>query len=156
MLFFFFSSRRRHTRLQGDWSSDVCSSDLVAVARARRVHFARRLVEETDLSMAEVAFSAGFHSIRAFNHALSTTFGFSPTELRSRDRRRGSLPEGEGLTVGLPYRPPPDWEGVLGFLAPRAIPGVEAVDGGYRRTVEVDGEPGFIAVRADPDTTQLW
>src|SRR5207245_2150570 len=68
----------------------------------------------------------------------------------------GSLPEGEGLTVGLPYRPPLDWEGVLGFLAPRAIPGVEAVEGGYLRTVEVDGEPGFIAVRSDPETAQLW
>ena len=124
-----------------------------AVARARRVHFVRRLIDETDLSMAEIAFSAGFSSIRSFNHAVRKTFGRTPSELRARDRRRGSV--ADGLTVRLAYRPPLDWDAIVDFLAPRAIPGVEAISDGYERTVEIDGEPGCISVRPEPEAARL-
>ena len=119
------------------------------VMRARRVHFARTLIDETDLPMAEVAFAAGFGSIRDFNHALRTRFGRPPTVLRRARGRCGPLGGGSGLTVRLPYRPPFDWEGLLDFLALRATPGVETVAGGvYRRTIALGDACGTIEVRA--------
>src|SRR5438552_15243165 len=119
------------------------------VARARRAHFARTLLDETDLPMAEVAFSAGFGSIRDFNHALRATFGRTPTALRRARGRRGPVATHGGVTVRLAFRPPLDWSGLLGFLAPRATPGVEAVaDGVYRRTIAIGDGAGTIEVRA--------
>ena len=119
------------------------------VARARRAHFARTLLDETDLPMAEVAFSAGFGSIRDFNHALRATFGRTPTALRRARGRRGPVANHGGVTVRLAFRPPLDWSGLLGFLAPRATPGVEAVaDGVYRRTIAIGDGAGTIEVRA--------
>ncbi|MFN2425486.1 MAG: AlkA N-terminal domain-containing protein, partial [Candidatus Binatia bacterium] len=131
------------------------------VARARRVHFARNLIDQTDLAFAEIAHSAGFHSIRQFNHALKETFRETPTALRGRRTRRGEARKtalGEGsaaaILVKLPYRPPLAWTAMLDFLAHRAIPGVEsAADGCYRRTIEADGAVGVIEVTAgDADT----
>ena len=119
------------------------------VARARRAHFARTLLDETDLPMAEVAFSAGFGSIRDFNHALRATFGRTPTALRRARGRRGPVANHGGVTVRLAFRPPLDWSGLLGFLAPRATPGVEAVaDGVYRRTIAIGDGAGTIEVHA--------
>ena len=126
------------------------------VARARRVHFARTLIDETDLPMAEVAFAAGFGSVRDFNHALRATWRRSPTELRRARGARGPLADGAGLVVRLPYRPPLDWPGLLAFLAPRATPGVEAVvDAVYRRTIAVGDAPATIEVRAAPGEPHL-
>jgi len=126
------------------------------VARARRVHFARALIDETDLPMAEVAFAAGFGSVRDFNYAVRATFGRSPTELRRARGARSPRADGAGLAVRLPYRPPLDWSGLLAFLAPRATPGVEAVaDGVYRRTIAVGDARGTIEVRAAPGEPHL-
>ncbi len=126
------------------------------VARARRVHFARALIDETDLPMAEVAFAAGFGSVRDFNYAVRATFGRSPTELRRARGARSPRADGAGLAVRLPYRPPLDWSGLLAFLAPRATPGVEAVaDGVYRRTIAVGDARGTIEVRAAPREPHL-
>ena len=130
-----------------------------SIARARRVHFARRLIDETTLPMTEVAFSAGFKSIRDFNFAVRATFGRSPRELRRGRAPRSGAREGEGngeLVVKLPFRPPLDFAGVLGFLRLRAIPGVEWVgDGRYRRTIEQDGAVGSIELRAVACEDQL-
>ncbi|MCA9726840.1 MAG: AlkA N-terminal domain-containing protein [Candidatus Eisenbacteria bacterium] len=119
----------------------------VVVAQTRRAHFARKLIEETDLPMADIAFASGFGSIRRFNALVRDRFGYPPTELRGRwatrrDRAsRASRNLGDGtLTLRLPYRPPLDWEGALAFLAKRTIPGVERVgDGAYERTFELEG-----------------
>jgi len=124
----------------------------LAVARTRRVHFARRLIDETDLPMTQVALGAGFASIRQFNHAMRATFGQAPSRLR-----RAAAPEalpsagaGEGLTLRLPFRPPFDWPAMVQFLGPRATPGVEAVDpDSYRRTIVVNGTQGVMEVRPD-------
>jgi AraC family transcriptional regulator of adaptative response / DNA-3-methyladenine glycosylase II len=124
----------------------------VAVARARRVHFAAKLLAETHLPITHVALSAGFRSIRQFNHDVRATFEQTPTQLRA--RRNGHGPEsadyngnGSGLIVRLPYRPPFDWASVTGFLKARATPGVEAVqDDVYRRTILIEGMPGTIEV----------
>jgi AraC family transcriptional regulator, regulatory protein of adaptative response / DNA-3-methyladenine glycosylase II len=116
-----------------------------AVARARRVHFARALLDQSDLSVTAVAFAAGFRSVRQFNHAVRATFRESPRALR---RRRTAAPTaGEPLALRVAYRPPLDWEALLGFLALRLTPGVDAVrDGRYHRTVAVGDAVGSITV----------
>jgi len=127
----------------------------LALARARRLHFARALLDETNLPMAQVAFAAGFQSIRQFNHALRACFGESPRRLRAR-RRAPVRAESDTVTLRLAYRPPFDWNAALEFLAPRATPGVELVAGGvYLRSVEVQGAAGTIEVANGGDGTHL-
>jgi AraC family transcriptional regulator, regulatory protein of adaptative response / DNA-3-methyladenine glycosylase II len=117
----------------------------ISVAKTRRVHFARRLIDETDLPVSEVAFASGFRSIRRFNAAVLAAFGESPRALRF---RRSEPPRPDGLTLRLAYRPPYDWDSILGFLEHRALPGIEEVaDGAYRRAILAGGVPGVIEVR---------
>jgi len=124
------------------------------IARARRVHFARRLIDDTDLSMTQIALAAGFGSIRQFNDAMRATFHASPTELRRKRRRRE--PDDGRLAVRIAYRPPLPWTTMLAFLAGRATPGVEVVgDDVYRRTVRIDGEPAALEVTPDPERAQI-
>ena len=126
------------------------------VARVRRVHFARALIDETSMPLTSVAYSAGFRSVRAFNHAVRTTFRRPPSVLRAKAKGRPSATSDGALEVRLAYRPPLDWPALLGFLALRATPGVEVVDGeSYRRTMAVGGEPAVVEVRADPDAPVL-
>jgi len=115
----------------------------VRIAITRRVHFARKLIEETDLPITQIAASAGFRSIRQFNHAMLTTTGESPSELR-RMRGVSQVPTPRpGLLIRLAYRPPFHWGGLLNFLARRAVEGVESVQANsYRRTIEIDGVTG--------------
>jgi AraC family transcriptional regulator, regulatory protein of adaptative response / DNA-3-methyladenine glycosylase II len=119
-----------------------------AVARARRVHFARQLLDDTELPAAEVAFAAGFGSIRRFNEAVRAAFGAPPGDLRA--RRRPGRRAGEGLRVRVSYRPPLDWGALLAHLAARAVPGVERVerDGGvrYLRAVATSEGPAVLEV----------
>jgi AraC family transcriptional regulator, regulatory protein of adaptative response / DNA-3-methyladenine glycosylase II len=119
----------------------------VKIAITHRVLFARNLIEETDLPITKIALSAGFSSIRQFNHEVRAICGQSPTELR---RARGEFPASSqsGLVIRLACRPPFDWPAIVDFLKPRAIPGVELVeDGFYRRTIRVGGSTGTIEVR---------
>jgi AraC family transcriptional regulator of adaptative response / DNA-3-methyladenine glycosylase II len=119
----------------------------VKIAITHRVHFARNLIEETDLPITKIALSAGFTSIRQFNHEVRAICGQSPSELR---RARGEFPASSpsGLVIRLACRPPFDWPAIVDFLKPRAIPGVELVeDGFYRRTIRVGGSTGTIEVR---------
>jgi AraC family transcriptional regulator of adaptative response / DNA-3-methyladenine glycosylase II len=121
----------------------------LAVARTRRVHFARRLIEETRVPLGDVALSAGFSNVRRFNHAIRETFRRAPRELR---RMTGSRPGAQGavpgaLTLTLRARSPFDPEALLAFLAKRAVPGLESVEAGvYRRAIEVEGVRGTVAV----------
>src|SRR6202022_4313851 len=80
----------------------------LAIARAQRAQTARTLIETTDLPFTDVAFAAGFDSIRQFNGTIREVFALTPTELRRSRRRRGDVTEGS-LTLRLPYRPPFDW-----------------------------------------------
>ncbi len=128
----------------------------LSVARTRRVHFARRMIDETELPMSQVALGSGFKSIRSFNESLRATFGRTPSQLRRQAARRRRPSHAGEIAMRLPYRPPYDWEGVLGFLAPRAIPGVEHIaDGGYRRLIEVDGTNGLMQVSKEPNAYAL-
>jgi AraC family transcriptional regulator of adaptative response / DNA-3-methyladenine glycosylase II len=116
-------------------------------ARSRRAHFARRLLDDSDLSIADVAFASGFGSLRQFNRAMRDVFRFAPRELRERRRRDDRLAADGGLLLRMPFTPPYDWEATLDFLAERAIPGVESVESGiYRRTITLDGAPGVLEV----------
>jgi AraC family transcriptional regulator, regulatory protein of adaptative response / DNA-3-methyladenine glycosylase II len=117
------------------------------VARSRRAHFARRLLDDTDLSLTDVAFAAGFGSVRQFNRAMQDTFRASPRELRERRRKDDRLTADGGLLLRLPFTPPLDWPSLLAWFGGRAIDGAEVVDGTtYRRTIVVDGDPGVIEV----------
>ncbi|MBP2349563.1 AraC family transcriptional regulator of adaptative response / DNA-3-methyladenine glycosylase II [Kribbella aluminosa] len=116
-------------------------------ARSRRAHFARRLLDDTELGIAEVAFASGFGSLRQFNRAMREIFRASPRELRDRRRRGDRLAADGGLVLRLPFTPPYDWDTMCTFLADRAIPGVESVeDGVYRRVISLDGEPGMLEI----------
>jgi AraC family transcriptional regulator of adaptative response / DNA-3-methyladenine glycosylase II len=120
-----------------------------AVVRTRRLDFARKLVDETDLSISQIAFASGFGSIRRFNDAFKLRFQRSPADVR-----KSRTPMATGslcLTLKLPYRPPLDWPSLLGFLSDRAIPGVEAIaDDTYHRTFELGGAAGWLSVRPLP------
>jgi AraC family transcriptional regulator of adaptative response / DNA-3-methyladenine glycosylase II len=121
------------------------------LARSRRAHFARRLLDDSDLTITQVAFASGFGSVRQLNRACRELFRATPGELRARRRSTDRLVADGGLVLRLPFLPPLDWDAMLGYFALRAIPGVEAVaDGTYRRTIVVDGEPGVIEVSPGP------
>jgi AraC family transcriptional regulator, regulatory protein of adaptative response / DNA-3-methyladenine glycosylase II len=124
----------------------------IAVAQTRRLHFAKKLISETTLPMTDVAFSAGFSSIRRFNGAIRETYGRSPSDLRylSKRIRNGKQPS-PYLELKLSYRPPYDWDSIIEFFKARAIPGVEEVEPGcYRRSIRLDGQSGILEVRPIP------
>ena len=116
----------------------------VQVASTCRLHRAKQLIDATDLPFAALAQAAGFGSVRRFNDVLQRVYGRTPRELRRRRRRKpeGAGPFGGALRLRLYYRAPYDATALLGFLAPRAVPGVEVVDvpeGTYRRAFRVTG-----------------
>ncbi len=117
------------------------------LARSRRAHFARRLLDDTDLNVADIAFASGFASLRQFNRQMRQVFLASPRELRDRRHRTDRLAADGGLTMRLPFQPPFDWDHMAALLADRAVPGVESVSGRvYRRTISLDGAPGVLEV----------
>jgi AraC family transcriptional regulator, regulatory protein of adaptative response / DNA-3-methyladenine glycosylase II len=125
----------------------------VSVAQTRRVLFAKQLIHETRMPMTEVAMAAGFGSLRRFNETFLDLFHRPPSALR---RKNSARQEEKGVALRLRYRPPYDWDNMLGFLRARAIPGVEVVDGErYLRTVEVGGAVGSIEVTHLPDPQSL-
>ena len=121
----------------------------IAVAQTRRVLFAKQLIHDSRLPMAEIASAAGFGSVRRFNETFQQLFRRPPSALRR--KAVVALPEGSvaatGVTVRLRYRPPYDWPAMLGFLRARAIEGVERVDGErYVRSVAEAGAFGTVEV----------
>ncbi len=134
----------------------------LAIARAQRAQTARILIESTALPLSELAFAAGFASIRQFNATIREVFAVTPTELRETRRagpRAGPTrrllpaavpadPAAPGLIrLRLAYRAPIDAERMLGFLAARVIPGVESVqDGRYRRTIQLPNGAGILSL----------
>ncbi|HEV3035893.1 MAG TPA: AlkA N-terminal domain-containing protein [Solirubrobacteraceae bacterium] len=115
------------------------------LARSRRAHFARRLLDDTDMTVTQVAFASGFRSVRQLNRACHELFRGAPRELRARRRVADRLVTDGGLALRLPYQPPLDWEVMLSYFRARAIAGVEDVsEDVYRRTVMIDGDPGVI------------
>ncbi|HVS62128.1 MAG TPA: AlkA N-terminal domain-containing protein [Thermoanaerobaculia bacterium] len=123
----------------------------VAVAQLRRLQFARRLIDETEIPLIDVAFAAGFGSVRRFNAAFRSSFGCAPRDFRRQRVEESSWTatgDGAGWRLRLDYRPPFDWERLLEFLAPRALPRIEAVAGGvYRRAFRLEELEGWLEVR---------
>lgn len=127
----------------------------VSVAQTRRVLFAKQLIHETRMPMTEVALAAGFGSIRQFNDTFQSLFHRPPSALR-RGNSTGSVSLNEGVTLRLRYRPPYDWDSMIGFLRARAIPEVEAVENGrYLRTVGMDGFAGTVEVSHQPERQSI-
>jgi len=124
-----------------------------AIALNQRLLFAKKLLAESGLSITDIAYAAGFGSVRRFNSAVRSHFRLTPGQLRRGAARR--TPQ-EGIRLELQYRPPYDWEGVVGFFRRHAIPGVERVDGdGYERTIVGAGQPATLRVRHRPDRRAL-
>ncbi|MYR00112.1 AlkA N-terminal domain-containing protein, partial [Streptomyces sp. SID6139] len=126
----------------------------LALARAQRSQTARLLIETTALPMAEIAFAAGFSSIRAFNDTVREVFALSPSELRRRvptGRAAGETTPGT-LSLRLPFRAPLNPDNLFGHLAATAVPGVEEWrEGAYRRTLRLPYGHGIAALAPRPD-----
>lgn len=115
-----------------------------ALAQMRRALFAKKLLDETGLSMTEIAHASGYASVRRFNEAFQRTYGRPPSDIR-RSRRR--MAEGGDIVLRLPFRPPYDWPALIAHLGPRTVRGVEtAIGGRYRRTVAIGAAIGTIEV----------
>jgi AraC family transcriptional regulator of adaptative response / DNA-3-methyladenine glycosylase II len=126
-----------------------------AVAQTRRLHFAKKLIDETSLPMSQIALAAGFGCVRRFNAGIRATFHRTPTQIRKLAHQTASQPQNQ-YVFHLRYRPPYHWEGILAFLAARAIPGVEVVkDGTYSRSICVDGITGCFEVSLDEPHNSL-
>ncbi|UYQ65466.1 AlkA N-terminal domain-containing protein [Streptomyces peucetius] len=128
----------------------------LALARAQRAQTARLLIETTALPMAEVAFAAGFASIRTFNDTVREVFALAPSELRERAGRTraapAALPTPGVIALRLPYRAPLEPSNLFGHLAATGVPGVEEWrDGSYRRTLSLPYGHGIVALTPHPD-----
>ncbi len=128
----------------------------LALARAQRAQTARVLIETTALPFGEVAFGAGFASIRQFNDTVRSVFAAPPSELRRRAARPGAAPAVGAISLRLPFRRPFDPAGVFDHLAASAVPGCEEVrDGVFRRTLRLPGGAGIAALRPEADHVAL-
>jgi AraC family transcriptional regulator of adaptative response / DNA-3-methyladenine glycosylase II len=118
----------------------------LALARAQRAHTARLLIETSDLALTDVAFAAGFGSIRQFNDTVRAVFDTTPTLLRERRRPRGDRPISPGsVVVRLSARAPFDAQRTFTFLGARAVRGVESWDGTtYARTLDLPHAPATV------------
>ncbi|MGW6899528.1 AlkA N-terminal domain-containing protein [Streptomyces sp. NPDC054919] len=125
----------------------------LALARAQRAQTARLLIETTELPMADVAFAAGFSSVRTFNDTVREVFALAPGELRTRAARSVKTPATPGvIALRLPYRAPLNPSNLFGHLAATAVPGVEEWrDGAYRRTLTLPYGHGIVALTPHPD-----
>ncbi|WP_169252169.1 AlkA N-terminal domain-containing protein [Brevibacterium sp. 'Marine'] len=117
----------------------------LALARTERVRTARTLIEVTSMPMSDIAFAAGFSSIRQFNDTFREMYSISPRQLRSPGTDQ---PVADELNLRLAYRPPSDFSHLLEYFAVRAVPGIEAVaDGAYTRSLRLPHGPAVITVR---------
>jgi AraC family transcriptional regulator of adaptative response / DNA-3-methyladenine glycosylase II len=124
----------------------------LALARAHRAHTARLLIETTPMALSDVAFAAGFASVRQFNDTVREVYAVSPTTLRTEAGRRALPAVAGAIVLRLPCRPPFDAAGVLAFLGMRAVAGVEQVDAGrYRRTLRLPRGPATVELAVAGD-----
>lgn len=118
----------------------------IALAQTHRLLLAKRLLTDTALPITQVAFASGFQSVRRFDALFQSRYRLSPTRLRKRALGSPTAPS-DALTLTLGYRAPLAWRELIGFLAARATPGVEWVEGEmYARTIVLDGNAGWVRV----------
>ena len=126
-----------------------------AVAQTGRLHFAKKLIDETNLPMMQVALSSGFGCVRRFNEAIRSVYHRTPTQIRALAPRAPDQAHNQYL-FHLHYRPPYNWKSVLQFLAPRVAPGVEFVDTyTYSRNFSVNSTAGHFSVSHQPEKNAL-
>ncbi|MFD0559388.1 AlkA N-terminal domain-containing protein [Stackebrandtia endophytica] len=122
----------------------------LALARAQRATTARLLIETSTMPMGQVAFAAGFSSIRTFNETVSEVFALSPTQLRQRSGGRGVTAGSSAVRLRLPFRRPLVPDSLFGHLVATAVPGVEEWrDGAYRRALRLPHGPAVVSLRPD-------
>lgn len=131
----------------------------VELAQTQRLLFAKKLLQETALPMAEIAYAAGFGSVRRFNALFSQRYGIAPTAIR-RAAEHAGVAGRDALTLRLAYRPPFHWQRIAGYLAGRAIPGIESVhqtrgQDVYVRSVRIGAAEGWLRVTHLPQRCQL-
>lgn len=127
----------------------------VELAQTQRLLFAKKLLQETNMPMVQLAFAAGFGSVRRFNALFSSRYGIAPGAIR-RTHQPADATRDDALTLRLAYRPPLAWNALLRYLAARALPGLEAVQGdSYVRSVRLDGCCGWFRVTHVPAKNQL-
>lgn len=125
------------------------------MGQSLRAHHACQLLEQTRLSLTDVAFSAGYGSLRTFNSELRRRFANTPAQLRARNQG-GSDPGREVVELQIPFRSPFAWNACLEHLKVRAIAGVERVEAGiYERTVKQEGKKGLLRVSKVEDSDSL-
>ncbi|MET8042901.1 AlkA N-terminal domain-containing protein [Micromonospora sp. NPDC005215] len=137
-----YTERHLHRMLSAEMGAGP-----LALARAQRAQTARILIETTDLGMAEIAFAAGFGSVRQFNDTLREVYASAPSDLRTA-RGGQRTPAGAGtLALRLAYRPPLHAQALLDFFAVRALPGVDEVrEGTYHRGLRLPHGTGEVAL----------
>ena len=119
----------------------------ISFAQTRRLQFAKRLLDETNLPITQIALASGFGSLRRFNTAFLQTYGRAPRDLRKHFNEANDADD--EVILKLAFRPPYDWEQVRDFLLDHHIPGVEQIDEqGYSRTLRTDN--GFSIVNVKP------
>ena len=138
-----YSERQLHRTLVAEVGAGP-----LALARSQRAQTARVLLETTDLPVTDVAFAAGFASVRQFNDTVQSVFATSPSGLRA-GRHGGVNAEPGTISLRLPYREPMSLERTLEFFIARAIPGVESFnEDGFTRTLRAPGGPALVTVSA--------
>ncbi|WP_072805564.1 DNA-3-methyladenine glycosylase 2 family protein [Rhodococcoides yunnanense] len=129
----------------------------LALARAHRAHTARTLIQTTAMSMTDIAFAAGFSSVRQFNDTVREVFAVNPTTLRSEAARRGPVPTNGTVALRLPYRAPLDKTWLDWFLKGHIVAGIESWDDGlYRRSLRLPHGYAVVGLRIEDgyvDTT---
>ncbi|MEU8084131.1 AlkA N-terminal domain-containing protein [Micromonospora sp. NPDC049101] len=137
-----YTERHLHRMLRAEMGAGP-----LALARAQRAQTARILIETTSLSMAEIAFAAGFGSVRQFNDTLREVYASAPSDLRTaRGGQQASTGAGT-IALRLAYRPPLHAGALLDFFAVRALPGVDEVrDGAYHRGLRLPHGTGEVAL----------
>jgi AraC family transcriptional regulator of adaptative response / DNA-3-methyladenine glycosylase II len=125
------------------------------IAHTRRLHFAKKLIDETRLPMTQIALASGFGTVRRFNAAIRTVYNRTPTQIRALARQKPADVENQ-YEFRLMFRRPYSWSYVLKFLAAHAARGIETMEGGcYRRTISVRGNEGFLDISADEPRDEL-
>ncbi|MFJ7269569.1 AlkA N-terminal domain-containing protein [Streptomyces sp. NPDC099050] len=152
-----YSSRQVERQLNAELGAGP-----LALARAQRAQTARLLIETSGLPMGDIAFAAGFSSIRTFNDTVREVFALAPSELRARAARRGAAPEAGAaagaaqvpgtISLRLPFRAPLTPDNLFGHLAATAVPGIEEWRAGaYRRTLRLPYGTGVVSLTPRPD-----
>jgi AraC family transcriptional regulator of adaptative response / DNA-3-methyladenine glycosylase II len=144
-----YSERQLHRALVAEVGAGP-----IALARAQRAQTARVLLETTDLPITDVAFAAGFASVRQFNDTVQAVFDTTPTGLRAK-RRAGQPAESGVIALRLPYREPMQLGALLDFLGAHAVPGLESYEAGvFTRVLRAPGGPALVSLRAGDGAVQ--